>query len=589
MHKKTLMRTIRTLRVSFLLALFLSGGALSVLAVPGAQAAGASLYLSPASGSYAVGATFTVSVKVNTGGQAVNAAQGSLSFDSSVLQAVSVSRGGSVFSLWTAEPTISGASVNFGGGVPHPGYNGSAGQVFSITFKTKKEGTAAVRLSGGAILASDGKGTDILTGLGSGSYQVSAAAVKPKPEAKPTTDAKKPEPSVVRLLPQIKSATHPDQNAWSNLKGAEFSWELPAGVNGVSVSFNKESVDDPGPVSDGVFSEKSYEADEDGLWYLHLKFKDSQGWGAVEHYRVMIDTKPPLPFEVEFNKGEDSEWPFLQFEAKDEDSGLGKYEVFIGSLEHQAHELAADSKQLSVEGLSAGKHTALVKAVDKAGNERLETIEFYIDPIPTPVIEDYPKEVALSDKLYISGRAEPQSTVNVYIERNNAIVATSSVASDANGRWLFLANNLLPKGRYTAWVDAVNGRGIKSEPSARISFLVTPPVFTVIGTFVINYFTVLTSLIFLVVLIVFLVVFVHSTLKRRVRKESHEVEDIIRHRLDVYKTGIDVEFDRLKELESKPATHKKEKEEVRRRLKEKIEAIKSDSLKEIDDVEKLVK
>ena len=51
-----------------------------LLLLPAHANAAASLYLAPSSGSFTIGSTFTVSVYVNTGGQAVNAVEANLSF-----------------------------------------------------------------------------------------------------------------------------------------------------------------------------------------------------------------------------------------------------------------------------------------------------------------------------------------------------------------------------------------------------------------------------------------------------------------------------------------------------------------------------
>src|ERR1700691_5073872 len=100
-------------KVVFLVAVALALGWLVI--VPGfiplanAQSAGAaSLFLSPASGSESVGSTFTVSVTLNSGGGVgVNAADGELSFDPTLLAVQSVSKDNSVFNLWTSNPTFS--------------------------------------------------------------------------------------------------------------------------------------------------------------------------------------------------------------------------------------------------------------------------------------------------------------------------------------------------------------------------------------------------------------------------------------------------------------------------------------------------
>jgi hypothetical protein len=77
----------------------------------------ASLYLAPSTGTYTVGNTFLVQVKVNSGGVAINAADGTLVFDPDKLEVVKISKEDSIFSLWVQEPTFSNSlgTINFAG------------------------------------------------------------------------------------------------------------------------------------------------------------------------------------------------------------------------------------------------------------------------------------------------------------------------------------------------------------------------------------------------------------------------------------------------------------------------------------------
>ncbi|MCK5538746.1 MAG: hypothetical protein KAI79_18115 [Bacteroidales bacterium] len=86
-----------------------------------ANAASASLYLTPSSGTYVLGSTFTVTVKVNSDGQSINAAEGTVVYDTERLDVVSISKAGSIFNLWTLDPADTGSSIGFGGGIPRPG------------------------------------------------------------------------------------------------------------------------------------------------------------------------------------------------------------------------------------------------------------------------------------------------------------------------------------------------------------------------------------------------------------------------------------------------------------------------------------
>ncbi len=566
--------------ISFLMLTFLVG----ILNVPReAQAAGASLYLSPGSGTYVIGGTFSVAVKVNSSGQEINSAEGLISYDTNLLTAVSVSKGGSIFMFWPVEPNISGGTISFGGGRPTP-YNGSAGHIISITFKAKKSGSAQVRFTSGAVLAHDGKGTNILASMGSGSYTVSPKVNTPPPANNPSTEKKQPSvPEVIYNKPIIKSATHPDVDVWYNKSDVKFNWEPGTDVNGISIIFDQEEFSDPGPKSDGLFSEKEYLGTKDGTWYLHLKYKDAKKWGTIAHYKVMIDTVAPEIFEIEYKSGDMDTWPELYFETSDKLSGLDKYEVYID--EKLTYELKAEEKSIKIENLKAGIHTAMIKAIDKAGNERVVSMEFEINPIPTPIILNYPSEIRKNDNFYMNGTAIASAQINVYIERDGKLIEEGLSKADANGNWFYICDQKLGDGRYISWVDAVNDKGIISKPSSKISFIVSPPIFAIVGNYIINYFTILVSLLFLIVLIILLIFLIFWLAKKKVKKETIEIEEVLHANISSYKKTIDLELDKLKggiKLTD-------EKEKTKLRLKKKADDVESSILKEVKDVEKLLK
>jgi hypothetical protein len=88
--------------------------------------AAATLYFTSTASSVYVGNTFTVYPRVNTGGSDTNSYYVSLSFTSNI-QPISISKGGSICSLFTQDPSFSGSTASISCGLPSPGFNGSSG------------------------------------------------------------------------------------------------------------------------------------------------------------------------------------------------------------------------------------------------------------------------------------------------------------------------------------------------------------------------------------------------------------------------------------------------------------------------------
>lgn len=148
---------------------------------PQARVFADTLFVSPPSGSYSVGQTFSIRVLVSSPSRAVNAISGTISFSRDKMQVVSVSKAGSILSLWVEEPSFSSSvgTVNFEGVVPNPGYIGSSGTIITVNFRVTAPGDANVRVSSGSILANDGLGTNVLRTLGTSSFTFSPVTPAP--------------------------------------------------------------------------------------------------------------------------------------------------------------------------------------------------------------------------------------------------------------------------------------------------------------------------------------------------------------------------------------------------------------------------
>lgn len=147
--------------------------------------AAGSLYFSPKGGSYGIGDTLTVSVRVSTGGEAINAISAYVSYPSDALDFSWVGEGGSIFSIW-AEKYGGGGIVKMSGGRLPPPFSGD-GLVGTIAFKVKKTGTATLSFAGGSHIVTASTNSDIYGGGGTATFTLTPAV--PKPSATSSTIA----------------------------------------------------------------------------------------------------------------------------------------------------------------------------------------------------------------------------------------------------------------------------------------------------------------------------------------------------------------------------------------------------------------
>ncbi len=425
----------------------------------------ASLYLSPANGTYKVGQTFTVGVYVNSD-QAVNAYSGTITFPEDQVEVTALAKTG-ITSLWVQDPSFSNGrgTANFEGIVLNPGFTGNGGKIITLTFKAKKSGTVPVRFTDGTVLANDGEGTNILAGFGHGTFAVidGTTATSPpaagQPAEPPSTPAP-PAPTPSRSVPgapTVSSSTHPDPDAWYNIKNPAFAWAMPAGITGVNVLADRDEKRDPGTRSDGVFSKYDYKDVDDGTWYFHVKLQNGSGWGPTSHFRFQVDTAPPTAPQVRELAGTK-----LFLKSSDALSGLERFEVAVDGQPFLKFAAAKDGEtEATLPPLATGEHAVVTRAVDRAGNVSAETpLKVTISAIEPPRLTDVPDVVYSDESLRVLGETIPDGTITVRLTPSGEDALTFEASADKIGRFGFTSPKRLSVGSYavSAKVKDLSGR-----------------------------------------------------------------------------------------------------------------------------------
>lgn len=340
----------------------------------------ADVVISPSAGSYNAGQTFTATIQADPKGDSVNAVEAKLKFDTSKLSVVSVSKTGSVFSLWTTEPTFSNSAgtIEFGGGSPSPFTSRS--NLVTVTFRASSEGTAAVSFASASVLAADGRGTDVLGASPSANYSIAAASTQPQPQntQEPTEEPEQEESNAAIAFgdppraPEIGSQAFLDPDIWYNKTDGIFTWELPFDVTAVAVELATSSEHDPEKEYDPPIEEFTVTSANliEGVQYLSVQFQNQVGWGGIANRKIQIDTKPPEPFIINVQTANSKTgFPLIVFEAEDVTSGIEKYEMIIA--DGDPIEVTPDEARLGylLKELEDGTYTVKVTAFDKAGNK----------------------------------------------------------------------------------------------------------------------------------------------------------------------------------------------------------------------------
>ena len=476
--------------------LLLIASALCFFILTVGTASAATIYFSPSSGNFTVGNILNASVLVNTEGVSVNNADAVIHFPSSLLEVISTSKSGSIFSLWVEEPAFSNSAgtISFNGGIPTPGFNGSSGKLLNITFRVRSPGLASLIFSSAAVRANDGYGTDILQTRAQAQFNL----VSEEKPVQPTPALGTPQ------APRISSPTHPDSNIWYNNADPLFSWNVPSGVTSVRLLYDKSTASSPS-VLYGAISNKQLSDVGDGAYYFHAQFANASGWGAIAHMRFQIDTTPPKPFAIQVVHESDSNDPraIISFETSDAASGIDRYTVSVGDaapVTVQPDEAARGSYVLPVG--KSGRQTIVVKAYDRAGNSTTESVSLTIAALEPPAISEYSKQVADGESFAVSGTTYQNANVVITIKDSSGNENSESAIADASGEFSFAWTKRLAPGAYSFTAVTKNVVGAISPPTEPRTFVVSSTPLARWGSTVLGY---LLFLFVIVAVIAFLV------------------------------------------------------------------------------------
>ncbi len=500
----------------------------------------ATLNMSPATGVYTTGSTFSVRVVINTAGKPVNAADGVLSYNPKELSVVSVSRASSVFNLWTTEPTFSNSAgtISFSGGTP-TGYTGSGGTVISVTFRALAAGTPRVTMSSGSVLAADGQGTNVLTSMGSAAYTLSAVTQNPEPEV----IVEYVPPANTPAAPKITSATHPEVDGWSKSKQAVLSWTLPGDVTAVRTLLDSNPSSIPTKVYDNPIRTITLDDLDDGVSYFHIQFQNEDGWGRVARYRLGVDASSPAGLTAALAPEANLANPKQTVVVTTSDTAgapITRYKVQINGAEPREYQVTGADKNITLENLTPGYQNIVVEAFDAAGNSATTNLSFTIQSIESPTFTDVPTVINPGIIPVILGQTSPRSQVEVTLTLAGANPQIFTITSDETGQFRFIPEAALMQGVYTLEAVATDEFGARSTASPQVKLLVEPSGFVKVGSWAIDMLSIIVPLIALVLVSVLGMMAAVVRAKRFrgvVNRESEEVVSVVH-----------AEFERLRAL-----------------------------------------
>ncbi len=398
--------------------------------------ASAGFYLTPSSGTYYNGSSFTVRVYIGST-EPINAVEADISYDSSKLAVIACGAVNSTFEM-IADSSCPSITVGTTGS-----YTGGGAQVAYITFRATATGSATVSVSGRTAMS----GSSVATSGYSKTYSI----VQYNP---------------VASAPSVVSASHPDSESWYSEKTIELSWNKESYVTNFSYELDQASDTEPDSTSDSTGTGVNLEVESDGTWYFHIKAKSAGGWSDTAHYKLQIDsTDPEFTANPSYEDKGDLQ-PTISFEANDSGSGIDHYEVSLD----EADPVEAESP-FKTEVLDVGNHTCVVTAYDKAENTVEYTLSLNVGELQPPVITELIVGKlyigSINQRITIKGTAPSDSKIYIQISSEGGINAETE--ADADGNWEYVYEGELSDGSHEVRV-MTEVSGIQSSYSEAYLF-----------------------------------------------------------------------------------------------------------------------
>lgn len=530
----------------------------------------ASLSLLPSSPVVSAGDIVSLKVVTSTDGKYINNSEATLQFPSDLLEVVSITKGSSIFTLWVEEPSFSNITgkITFNGGIPNPGYNGSNGNIATITFKAKKQGVASVFFTDGAVRANDGLGTDILVSKNGSVVQIGT----PKEVTIPVTATEK---SAVPIKPIVFSNTHPDQEVWYSETTASFNWEIPSGVTSVQTLLNKSLNSVPTIIYDNSVSQKTVNNIEDGVSYFHIRFINSAGASPTAHYRVKIDSTPPESFSP-IIRIEDKR-NIVKLNAVDLISGIDYYTLQIddqATFDIKKEELENNEYILDIQ--NQGGHNLTVVAYDQAGNYTQSTIPFVSPTISAPELSLSSDEITNGETITISGKSDyPNNQVEVTLQSGEKYFKKYLQTTLSDGTFSIISDKIKVSGLVSIWAENIFSETVKSPISEKL-FLKVNDTKVMKITLAIVYPLISLIIIILLLLILFFLLYLgwHKFfgLKRKINQKTREIVKNVHEEVVSLKEDLSEQLTFLEEAKKDRVLNEKE-EKIFNQIKKNIDKI----------------
>jgi hypothetical protein len=311
---------------------------------------------------------YTMSIKIEPGGEDINAISTNLNYDPQMVNVLDIIKTDSICRQdLFLEQLIDNQKGQVRISCVLPDFNLliKEGKIADLVIQAQQTGPFVIEFDPSSqVLANDGLGTNVLRTHINASYQ--------------TQDLTEQHSINNLAIPIIISPTHPNNARWYNKKDIKLSWlnhhehkyiylldknpkSIPKTEKGISID-STDSIE--------------LSIKEDGVYYFHLQVDKEDIEFPTAHFKLMIDATPPNFVEKrashpEIKTGEVSR---ISFEAQDDQSGLQSYYIKIDN-----NIFLPVVPPLYIPFHQAGIHNIMIRAYDNTDNYIDELIQVKVN------------------------------------------------------------------------------------------------------------------------------------------------------------------------------------------------------------------
>ncbi len=553
------------------------------------HAAGASLFVEPATAVQVLGEPFSVELRVDTSGVEVATVDATVTYDPERIEFVSVSDTDSAFGTLLVDSTRAYGEIDLSAliqGADEP-YAGTDGLVGTITFMPLEQTVTEVRIKQGSVrsalslTASVATAQDLLSSMRSATYTLVPRETLPAQTAAALISTEAND-SGFTFEPSAR-------DGWIATSSIKATWSLPKDVDAMRIGVSTSSSAVPAKLYPVPVSSTVLEDVEDGEQYLLVQYERDGVWDRPVAVPFKVDTTPPESLVVEPVLREDGRvGKGYTISATDEHSGVASYAIGLDGGELVVWERPDDGVYVPDVSVSAGMHTLTVRVEDAMGNGTTSDTVLTIAAIASPVLVSAPDRVLTGDPITVAGTTYPDSEVSVYVSFNGGDAREFSVRSDSSGNYTAEVTDAARAGTYTVWFSVIDTSGAESPLSLKRSVTVTQPFIMLFGSRAVSYLSVIVPLIALVALLVLVLwlsfVYVRGY-RARVKYETKEAYRVVGEEFDLLRREL---VEQIGTLERAQLSRELTREEMRifTELSRRLEAIEDHIAHEIADIER---